>query len=137
MKPELFLIPAVFIVLVSGCTSGILTPERVLGMKDSLLGQRISVIGAAGISDIRCTLIECGEDNPCCNACGGSLLLEGNREKILLYGEYEGENVGCGGNECELTCYPLEIGKKYEVTGIWNKTRFEYYLEIESFREIA
>ncbi len=139
MKLGVFLISLIFVALISGCVQGSLTPERVMQLKDSLLGQRISVVGIATISDVICTLAECGPDNPCCNACGGNLVLGGNTEEILLFGEYEGKRVGCSGNNCEFmeNCYPLELDKKYEVTGMWTKTPYEYYLEIEEFREIV
>jgi hypothetical protein len=140
MKLEMFLISIVFVVLVSGCVSEILTPERVLELKDSLVGQRISVIGGASIDTVICTEAVCTPEYPCCNGCSANLMLEGsNREMILLYGVYEGVAVECSGNNCEFmeNCYPLEIGKRYEVTGMWTKTRFEYYLEIEDFREIV
>jgi len=136
MKFIVVLISVIFVVLVSGCIQGSLTPEDVLQSKDSLLGERITVIGTADVYRMICTMVMCTEDDPCCNACGGSLGLKDAKEKIMLSGEYEGVKAGCGGNNCEQTCHPLEIDKKYEVTGTWNQTRGEYYLEIEGFRGI-
>lgn len=122
------------VVLISGCIQENLTPEHVLQEKDLLLGERISVEGTADVYRMICTLIACEPENPCCNACGGNLALKGQEEKIMVHGDYEGKDVGCAGNNCNQTCYPLEKEKRYIVTGTWRKDYGEYYLELEDFQ---
>ncbi|MBL7160121.1 MAG: hypothetical protein ISS95_01005 [Candidatus Aenigmarchaeota archaeon] len=135
-----YLIPLLFlIIIISGCTQAEQTffaPEQLTEQKDFLLEQKITVEGLAKIESPICTSIACPEEDPCCNTCGGNLALKGEKEKILILGEYQEKEISCKGDSCNISCYPLEKEKKYQVTGIWKKAGSEYYLELEDFRLI-
>lgn len=57
----------------------------------------------------------CGDT--CCNTCESPVSLMDDQFGIALEGKYLGQEIGCSGNECGLTCNPL-IGKSYRATGI-------------------
>ena len=123
------------ILLVAMCVGQALTPQQVLHQKDSLLGKSITVEGIAAIGLERCTLMACTQEQPCCNSCAANLILTGDGANITVSGEWEGKEVGCEGNDCGLTCWPLEEGKRYSVSGIWNSSLGEYSLELKAFSE--
>ncbi len=115
-----------------------LTPNEVLEQKDSLIGKTITVTGRADISSIiRCTLMFCPPDNECCNSCSGYLVLSGEKEKITLTGTYLNKSVECSGNDCKMSCYPLEKSKTYKATGLWKKELNEYNLQLVAFSVVG
>ena len=66
-------------------------------------GQAMSTTSIGGA---RCTLLGCGDDNPCCNRCSGEVSLQGDdRGQLILL---RGPDFGCGGDECNVTCTPAE-----------------------------
>ncbi len=114
-------------------TVEILTPSYVLANSDELINKRISIGGTAlaGSPGV-CTEIACSPEYPCCNDCSGPLTLKGDSEEIVISGEYNDTDVACFGNECFLgKCYPLEIGKAYIVSGVWDGNT----LDIVSYKE--
>ena len=137
------------LILVSGCITGPLihTPDEVWANRDYLINKQITVEGIADYYAVACTEMYCPMD--CCNTCSGGLGLRIDEERGLNvrgeseekgnYGLYNGERVGCEGNECDIRCYPLEAGKKYRVTGILKKETWdvapyeEFYLELINF----
>lgn len=146
-------------VLVSGCVqepkitepSSVYTIDEVWEKKDTLANKTITVMGLAYNGVPQCTLIGCTEKEPCCNKCASSLYLVekrpedeeyfnqygGKEHAIALEGIYEDRGFGCSGNDCEMECYPLEIGKWYNVTGalkvnVWGE-KTDLSLEVEEF----
>lgn len=115
----------------------VLTPEELLADKDFFLDKNVTVKGIANIGSMICTLLVCPETNPCCNACGGNLILEDKISKITIIGNYQNKSVGCSGDNCKQICYPLDKGKMYKVSGIWKKEYDEYYLYLTSFQQIG
>src|SRR3989338_11677751 len=105
------------LVLASGCVQ-VLSADYVVANKNNFINKEIAVSGEAAAGNIMCTLIACAPENPCCNACGGSLVLEGGSERIEIRGTYQGKAAGCFGNDCRLECYPMQSGSKYSVEGI-------------------
>jgi hypothetical protein len=113
----------------------VLSPQMVLANKDLLLNQTITVRGIARADKrVLCTLMACPVENPCCNMCGAALQLCESESCLTLAGTYAGTQVGCSGNECGLTCFPLEQGLTYQVTGVWKKLPYEQY--VLEFRRI-
>ncbi|NQU77505.1 hypothetical protein HQ544_02295 [Candidatus Falkowbacteria bacterium] len=126
------------------------TPKEVWDNRESLVGKQIVVSGKAGLYQVACTQMAC----ECCNSCGGGVGLEIDDENVLLvvgneavenqglFGYlYDGKEVGCGGGECDISCYPFEKGKRYRVVGTlrvkeYKISRDEYYLELEAFEEL-
>ncbi len=126
------------LIAVSACVQNqaVLSVDDVIANRSGFINQNISVEGIAGAEKIRCTLMACSEDSPCCNRCGGSLTLSGASSTLEISGVYEGRGIGCSGNNCNQTCYPMERGKKYIVTGALKESYGELYIELKSLREI-
>ena len=107
----------------------VLSPQMVLANKELLLNRTITVRGIAEAdARVLCTLMACSHENPCCNMCGAALQLCDAGSCITLSGTYSGRQVGCSGNECGLTCFPLEQGRIYQVIGVWKKLPYEQYV---------
>lgn len=53
-----------------------LSVNEVLNQWEALDGQTVHVLGPLMTHTAMCTLMECGEENPCCNACGGPLTFD-------------------------------------------------------------
>ena len=135
-KRWILLFLLIVLAALSGCVGSTLTPGDVLSRKESLVGQRINVMGTAGISRAICTQAICTAEDPCCNSCSGTLVIGSDGETgventIALGGEYDGREVRCWGTDCRMLCHPVAIGVRYIVTGIWNESNGEYYLELE------
>jgi hypothetical protein len=123
------------VLLIAACIGQALTPEQVMQQKDNLLDKTITVIGKAEVGRQICTLAVCNPDTPCCNTCSGSLMLSGGAN-ITLAGGWQNQQVGCGGTNCIVSCWPMQEGKTYSVTGVWNKSYGEYALEVKSFEDV-
>lgn len=125
------------LIAVSACVQNqaVLTVDGVIANRSELINLNISVEGIAGAEKIRCTLMACPEDNPCCNRCGGSLSIFGSNSTLEIRGQYEGRGIGCSGNNCNRTCYPMETGKKYIIIGALKESYGELYIELKSLRE--
>lgn len=108
----------------------------------SLVGKQITIEGIVGLEGGACTKKNCGQEDPCCNDCYGELVFKNiNGRNLLIKGEYKGEKVGCGGNECNFGCFPLEKDKRYKIKGIVKEiepaTSFDrFYLELKDFELI-
>jgi hypothetical protein len=107
--------------------TNIYTSEYVWNNKDSFMNQRISMKGDVSTKVGHCTascntgrISPCCE--PCCAECEGYLMLG----EIRVAGNYNGQEIKCLGNECDLECYPpLEQGKEYIITGVFRGEWFE------------
>jgi hypothetical protein len=115
----------------TGCYSSnhqnaqVYSPQEVIAHGDVLLNRTITVRGTARASlRVFCTLMACPAENPCCNTCGAALQLCDAAACITLSGEETGRQVGCSGNECDLTCSPLQQGMESQVVGIWRQRDF-------------
>ena len=128
------------IILLAGCYSvdrqdeTVLSPQAVLANKDTLIDQVITVRGTVAPSMlVLCTLMACPAENPCCNSCGADLQLCENGSCITVSGDEAGLQVGCSGNECGLTCTPVQEGTVHNISGVWRKKASnEYVLELRS-----
>jgi hypothetical protein len=124
----------IILLLLSGCVQ-VLTVGDVLERKDEFLNRKVLVSGKADASKPICTLRACMPENPCCNSCSGNLVLKDGGE-LLIRGSYNGKEIGCRGDECNLTCFPLERGRTYRVYGTLEEEDGKIYLIIESFDAI-
>jgi hypothetical protein len=106
------------------------TPSEVFKAKESLVDQEINVMGKTSSNHVACTLMGC-VDSPCCNSCGGSLALEDSVGSIEVRGYINGEQIFCGGNECDISCNGFELDKTYKIKGIWKEDKYGYYLEFQ------
>ena len=127
------LIPMIFVLagvlsLVTLPKDSPITVEEALENSDSLQGENITVIGKATKGTIACTQMFCGENNSCCNTCSGSVNL-GENSSITL----QGEEIGCSGKSCNITCTP-ETGQKYIMTGKIEKNYGQTSLKVEDYR---
>ena len=137
LKKKLFVLSVLFVTILittSGCINDrTLTPETVIERQDEFLNKTISVKGIAGTLWMICTEEGCDPDRPCCNSCFGSLALYQNADSFIEspdegpYAYQSNEPAlglefpngkGCGGNECEVTCEPLQLGERYTITGL-------------------
>ena len=126
-------IVAVILIAITGCTSvNTLTPEKVIDQQDEWLNKTITVQGIAGTLWMSCTEEAC-DPGSCCNACFGSLALYTDADSFVQapgQGAYAYQSngpviglefpngEGCKGNECEISCEPLQLGEWYVVTGM-------------------
>ncbi len=97
-------------------------------------GQKAEVYGTAKPYKLKCTQMACPADNPCCNSCGGQLSLADGKSSIRISGLLESKAPACRGDECMQECWPLENGKEYVVSGIFEIVDGEPAIMIESFR---
>ncbi len=123
------------VLFVSGCVQAELTIKTLAENGEQYVGKEVNVSGIADVGKTICTLIMCEPENPCCNACGGDLVLKDGGSSIEIRGEYGGKPAGCGGDNCNITCHPLEKGKMYRVSGILEKEDGEYHINLKTFRE--
>ncbi len=152
MKRVLLFSFAFFVFLLAGCpqkeTQAPPPPipeENLFDLNLSALqnGTRLVVVGITRMEIGPCTEMYCGSGNPCCNSCGGTLVLRGgngrdNTKEIGLSGKWLGKEVGCGGKTCNITCYPMQENKKYEVAGTVQIIKYfrRPYLIVENFTEV-
>jgi len=118
--------------------------SEALERKEELNGRKIVLEGKSMPPiNLACTEMNCSNEEPCCNTCTGSLALWDTKETtpakiIFSSGKYSAKLTGCNGTDCGISCWPLENGKNYSVTGTWKSTEYgekAYYLEAESFIE--
>ncbi len=95
---------------------------------DTRIGKIISVEGRTQLGDIFCTLMGCIND-PCCNRCWSSLILNTTEEPLHLIGE----DINCTGTECGITCSPIQAGRLYIIEGI---LRDPMTLEVIDYEEV-
>lgn len=133
-KPFTLPIIVIFILIVSsGCNElNKLTPDKVVKQPEKWLHETITIYGVAGTAEMNCTEMGCDPEYPCCNACFGTYALYPGTELFSNApdeGPYAYQSNGpavrlefpeggnCQGNECQVTCQPLEMGERYKVTG--------------------
>jgi len=99
---------------------------------EEYLGKTITVTATTALDNkVICTLMECPEEDPCCNSCAGSLYLVSENLNIkLLYDEQK-----CSGDNCGLICSPLRHNKEYTITGKLTEEYSEYIIGVESWNE--
>ncbi len=95
---------------------------------DKRIGRIIRVEGRTQLGDIFCTLMGC-INNPCCNRCWSSLILNSTEGQLHLIGE----DINCTGTECGVTCSPVQAGRLYVIEGI---LRDPMTLEVIDYDEI-
>jgi hypothetical protein len=134
MKRVLSLIVLLIIISITflGCSnSRVLTSKEVVEQPDRWLNENITLQGVVGPLYTSCTEAACPPENPCCNSCTAMLALYMEDSSLstqpapFTYDENEiaiglefPEGGGCKGNECEIACQPLQVGKSYTVTGL-------------------
>ena len=114
----------------------------------SFVDKQITVVASTDyVQGLVCTQLACPPEE-CCNSCGSAIGLRISDNDVLEVrgpeenGFYDGKRVGCYGNNCEVSCYPLEIRNKYLVTGILRKETIAplnidlFHLELKSFKLI-
>ena len=130
----LLVMATVILIAIVGCNNvNTLTPEKIIDQQDRWLNKSITVQGTVGTLWMSCTAEGCDPDNPCCNGCFGSLALYTDADSFSetqRHGPYAYESNGpaiglefpngdgCKGNECEISCEPLQLGERYIVTGV-------------------
>jgi len=123
----------IVIVTISGCTDNELTPEKVIEQQDKWLNQTITIQGVVGTFQMSCTEQACDPEYPCCNECAGLFGLFDNYDAFVhassqgayaylgdgavIYLEFQ-NGGGCRGNECDVSCEPLQLGERYTLTGL-------------------
>lgn len=137
---KIAVVVAIFLVLLFGLNQAnlqkTLKVSEVLERKEDFLGKEIRVKGEVSAETVRCTMVECPEENLCCNSCFGNLALKRNNGTLTLHGKYRNKSVGCSGNNCNLTCWPLGRGEEYAVKGILKRSRGDYFLEFKGFSDM-
>lgn len=76
---------------------------------------RVVAVEGTPVPEVRCTLLQCGEDE-CCNTCSGDyeLAMPDREHRVLLRGL-----EGCSGNNCAYDCQPFgrEPTRRYRFVG--------------------
>ncbi|MBI2971698.1 MAG: hypothetical protein HYY37_04755 [Candidatus Aenigmarchaeota archaeon] len=140
MKPHLEIIVmlaliAALMLVLTAPQKTVLTPSEIAKNADAYVGTLVTVRGTADASGIVCTLAVCPPADPCCNSCGGALVITDGVMQLALEGTYQGKHVGCGGTNCDITCYPLAKGGQYTVNGTLNHRYDAYAIALEHYRE--
>jgi len=134
------------------CTTRPLTVDEVMDEREERTGRTITVHGIVGLRYLHCTEAACDPDNPCCNACFGGLGLFPSADAFYRDPprdspfDYHGgwpvialtfpDGGGCTGNNCEMTCEPLQPGERYVITGVLvecHRVNPDCTLDVESF----
>lgn len=89
------------------------TPAQLLSLRP--YDRRVAVVGTAREGNRICTQRYC--HGGCCNACGASLRIE-ERGAAVTLSSTAAVRVGCGGNECSVSCRPFTPGQRYRVEGL-------------------
>lgn len=137
----LFLLPLLLLVyalIMAHCKSSISADNsteeirslaEVIERADELEGQAITINGTVRVGRLiqnadgslrfqgaACTRMACAPANPCCNSCHSGVSIVEGVHGLTLTGSWQGEAVGCHGNECELQCNP-ESNAEHTLTG--------------------
>ncbi|MCB1310162.1 MAG: hypothetical protein KDK30_18385 [Leptospiraceae bacterium] len=109
--------------------SKVLSLAEVLAQADKLEGRLITIMGTVRVGRLiknadgssrfqgaACTRMACAPANPCCNSCHSGASLVDGMDGTALTGNWQGEAVGCHGNECEMQCNP-ESDTEHTFTG--------------------
>lgn len=77
----------------------------------------VKVAAPVWVGPPSCSLGECPEDAPCCNACFAQLFIGDETLPIVLLGR--DVTFGCQGSSCDFaqSCLPLDPGRRYRVWG--------------------
>gem|GEM_PF-1568100 len=94
---------------------------------DVLEGSRVFDLGPAavkleGVVQVEpiCDGRRCDGDDPCCQHCMGSYLLDlAGPDEAPLTIALRTETVSCAGTNCGFTCAPLQPGRRYRIWGLW------------------
>ncbi|MFB6100740.1 MAG: hypothetical protein ABEK16_05715 [Candidatus Nanohalobium sp.] len=127
LVPLILLVVAVPIYLGSGEKA--LTVDEAVQRSGELQGQNITVRGKVVQGRLMCTQMYCGNSS-CCNTCSGQVRLKGEKSITL-----QGENIGCSGKSCNITCTP-ETGQKYIVKGQLQKKYGQIVLRVSNYRKV-
>lgn len=105
----------------------VLTPGALVRSIGEHVGREVVLEGTLGHCELECTMMLCGEGDPCCNDCGAALVLveDGAGATACFHRRRPAEeanavllNGTCGGSECEITCGKLTKGARYRVRGV-------------------
>lgn len=107
-----------------------LAPDEVLQQAETLAGQRLTLQATLTQLHLRCADEECSESTPCCRGCASDIGVEIEVGEITL----TGLDLGCSGDNCDLTCQPSPLGETYLVTGVLSGERPFLTLDVEALR---
>jgi hypothetical protein len=105
------------------------TPVEVIASQERLVDRTIIVRGQLEQLYLHCTEEGCDPERPCCNVCTGGVGFLVGWEEIL----WEGEGLGCEGNNCDVKCTPAEIGEFFTVKGTLYFFNGVLRLRVESY----
>jgi len=91
----------------------LLRPELLLG-----LGTAAVKLEGVVAAEMDCNGKRCGAQNPCCQRCVGSYVLDLDGEEQLRIA-LRTETIACIGTNCGFSCAPLQPGRRYLVWGLW------------------
>mgnify|MGYP001579834026 CR=1 FL=1 len=132
MRKIIVIILVASLFLAACATTQIKSVADVITAPEKYVDKGISVQGAVVIDNrVKCTLQVCPEDNACCQTCSADLLLSSGDALLRIKGGT------CFGNNCGMSCAPLEQNKKYVVSGILRQENSEYHLELADYKEAA
>jgi hypothetical protein len=97
---------------------------------DAKIGKIIRVEGWPQLGEISCTLMDCPQDDPCCNRCWAPLILNSTEGRLYLIGE----DIECSGTECRITCSSIQPGREYALEGI---LRDPITLEVIDYEDLS
>ncbi|MFB6180321.1 MAG: hypothetical protein ABEJ93_00425 [Candidatus Nanohalobium sp.] len=97
-------------------------------LNSSKEGRRVVWTGKAVRGQELCTMMYCGDENPCCNTCGADVMLKVNGSKVRITGKGV---EGCSGNNCRMNCTP-QTGRNYRVEGRFINNSDEKVLKVDN-----
>jgi len=99
-------------------------------------GKKIFIYAEPTADHAMCTLMYCGQNNPCCNSCGASMMVKLDGQELMLKGTQD-LKVGCGGNNCnwQQNCTPFTLGESYYIYGTFTIEEYTNSLTVENYCE--
>jgi len=135
VKKQFYPIPIILITVITSTAlltapdNKVYTVQEALNNYEKLEGKTITIQGEIRQGSVACTQMFCG-NNSCCNSYSGGIKLGGTSSVPL-----RGEEIGCSGNECNITCTP-QTGKEYRVKGILNQSYGQKHFQIEKYSKV-
>lgn len=94
----------------------VLTSEEAVSDIATWDGHLVTVVGTATRTPYACTDLPCPKEDPCCNECTATILIDGLIE--IADDACFGRETGCAGTECAQVCVPAVIGVDERFRGV-------------------
>ena len=123
-----------FIADIGGRCGASTTVQALLANPTAFNGRYVALTGVVASAFPRCTLMACGPQNPCCNACSAPLALWDNAAQVHTIAGLglvvDGIPQSCGGNSCDFDDHCSMEQGSYFIGGWFSWDGFSGSLEV-------